>query len=177
MHRKKLIHCARTAISRTLDTMDAQETIDFQLRWGWSKLARLYSGLAESHGISMSVGYALLSIEREGTPSTKLGPRMGMEATSLSRTLKSMEDRGLIERRQDEHDRRSVRVFLTEDGVKARRQIRDLVIQLNARLHELLGENAVHQLLQGLARLNELLEIPDQLIPPNWQPQTESVSP
>ena len=96
--------------------MDAQETIDFQLRWGWSKLARLYTSLAESHGISMSVGYALLSIEREGTPSTKLGPRMGMEATSLSRTLKSMEGQGLIERRQDEHDRRSVRVFLTEDG-------------------------------------------------------------
>ena len=90
----------------------------------------------------MSVGYALLSIEREGTPSTKLGPRMGMEATSLSRTLKSMEGQGLIERRQDEHDRRSVRVFLTEDGVKARRQIRELVIELNARLHELLGEDA-----------------------------------
>ena len=162
-------------MSCTLDDMDAQETIDFQLRWGWSKLARLYTSLAESHGISMSVGYALLSIERKGTPSTKLGPRMGMEATSLSRTLKSMEGRGLIERRQDEHDRRSVRVFLTEDGVKARRQIRELVIELNTRLHELLGEDATDQLLQGLARLNELLEAPDQLIPPNWQPQTESL--
>ena len=71
--------------------MQARETIDFQLRWGWTKLARLYTALAERHGISMSVGYALLSIEREGTPSTKLGPRMGMESTSLSRTLKSMQ--------------------------------------------------------------------------------------
>ena len=156
--------------------MDAQETIDFQLRWGWTKLARLYTSLAESHGISMSVGYALLSIEREGTPSTKLGPRMGMEATSLSRTLKSMEGRGLIERRQDDNDRRSVRVFLTKEGIQARRQIRDLVIELNARLHVLLGEDAANQLLQGLARLNELLEVPDQLIPPNWQPQTETLS-
>ena len=157
-------------------SMEAQDTIDFQLRWGWSKLARLYTSLAESHGISMSVGYALLSIEREGTPSTKLGPRMGMEATSLSRTLKGMEDKGLIERRQDNVDRRSVRVFLTEDGVQARRQIRELVIELNTRLHELLGEEAADQLLMGLARLNELLEVPDQLIPPNWQPQTESLS-
>ena len=136
--------------------MEAQETIDFQLRWGWSKLARLYTSLAEAHGISMSVGYALLSI---------------------SRTLKGMEDRGLIERRQDDLDRRSVRVFLTPDGVHARRQIRELVIELNARLHELLGDEAVEQLLQGLARLNELLEVPDQLIPPNWKPQTESLSP
>ena len=32
----------------------------------------------------------LLSIDPEkGTPSTSLGPKMGMEATSLSRTLKN----------------------------------------------------------------------------------------
>ena len=159
----------------TLDAMNAQETIDFQLRWAWTKLARLYTSLAESHGISMSVGYALLSIEREGTPSTKLGQRMGMEATSLSRTLKGMEDRGLIERRPDAMDRRSVRVFLTEEGVKARRQTRELVIELNAQLHELLGDDAVEQLLPGLATLNEILECPDLLIPPHWQPQTASL--
>lgn len=156
--------------------MQAQETIDFQLRWGWTKLARLYSGLAEAHGISMSVGYALLSIEREGTPSTKLGPRMGMESTSLSRTLKSMEDRGLIERRPDAKDRRSVRVFLTPEGVEARRATRDLVIDLNSRLHELMGHDAVNQLLQGLARLNELLEHSNQLIPPDWNPQNTIIS-
>ena len=69
-------------MSCTLADMDAHETIDFQLRWGWSKLARLYTSLAESHGISMSVGYALLSIERKGTPSTKLGPRMGMQCAA-----------------------------------------------------------------------------------------------
>ena len=27
--------------------MNASDTIDFQLRWGWSKLARLYSSMAE----------------------------------------------------------------------------------------------------------------------------------
>jgi hypothetical protein len=30
-------------------------------------------------------------------------------------------------------------------------------------------------LLQGLASLNEILECPDQLIPPNWQPHTETL--
>ena len=155
--------------------MNASETIDFQLRWGWTKLARLYTGLAERHGISMSVGYALLSIERDGTPSTKLGPRMGMESTSLSRTLKSMEERGLIERQSDDTDGRKVRIHLTSDGVAARKQIRDLVVQLNARLQDLLGDEAAGQLLEGLAKLNELLETPDQLVPPNWAPRPESL--
>ncbi|GIR50705.1 MAG: hypothetical protein CM15mP59_4470 [Flavobacteriaceae bacterium] len=36
----------------------------------------------------MATGLALLSIDtEEGVPSTSLGPRMGMESTSLSRTL------------------------------------------------------------------------------------------
>ena len=96
--------------------MNASDTIDFQLRWGWSKLARLYSSMAEHNGISLSVGYALLSIEKDGTPSTKLGPRMGMESTSLSRTLKGMEAQGFIQRRADAEDKRRVRVFLTEEG-------------------------------------------------------------
>ena len=32
----------------------------------------------------MSIGYALLNIDKDGTPSTKLGPKMGMEARSLT---------------------------------------------------------------------------------------------
>ena len=154
--------------------MNASDTIDFQLRWGWSKLARLYSSMAEHNGISLSVGYALLSIEKEGTPSTKLGPRMGMESTSLSRTLKGMEAQGFIERRADSEDKRRVRVFLTDDGLVARKQIKELVIELNARLHELLGEEAAAQLLEGLAKLNELLEAPEQLVPTNWAPSNNN---
>ena len=81
-----------------------------------------------------------------------------------------MEAQGFIQRRADAEDKRRVRVFLTEEGLVARKQIRELVIELNARLHELLGENAAGQLLEGLAKLNELLEAPEQLIPTNWAP-------
>ena len=73
--------------------MNREEILDFYLRWAWVKLAKVYNAEAERRGITLSVGYALLSIEKEGTPSTKLGPRMGMEPTSLSRTLKGMEEK------------------------------------------------------------------------------------
>ena len=113
----------------------------------------------------MSVGYALLSIEKEGTPSTKLGPRMGMEATSLSRTLKRMEENGLIKRIPDSKDKRSVRVFLTSDGVEARRQARDLVVGINERLAAMLGHKTINELNVGLQKLNEILEDPEHLMP------------
>ncbi len=89
---------------------------------------------------------------------------MGMESTSLSRTLKGMEAMGLIERRKDANDRRSMRVFLTQNGVAARRQARDLVVSVNDRLRELMGSDAVDRLLIEMKRLNEILDEPDSLM-------------
>ena len=95
-----------------------EDTLDFHVRFAWAGIARLYGQLAASRGTTMAMGQALLNIERGGTPSTQLGPRMGMEKTSLSRLLNNLEDQGMIERRADDADRRIVRIHLTEDGKK-----------------------------------------------------------
>lgn len=89
---------------------------------------------------------------------------MGMESTSLSRALKGMECMGLIERRKDSKDNRSVRVFLTQDGIAARRQARDLVVSVNDRLRNELGTDAFERLLTEMKRLNEILDDPSILI-------------
>lgn len=141
-----------------------QDTLDFHLRWAWTKLSRLYNAEADRRGIPFSYVFILLHTERQGTPSTKLGPKMGMESTSLSRTLKGMEAMGLIERRKDANDRRSMRVFLTQNGVAARRQARDLVVSVNDRLRELMGSDAVDRLLIEMKRLNEILDEPNSLM-------------
>ena len=141
-----------------------QDTLDFHLRWAWTKLSRIYSAEADRRGIPFSYVFILLHTERQGTPSTKLGPKMGMESTSLSRTLKGMEAMGLIERRQDANDKRSMRVFLTQNGVAARRQARDLVVSVNDRLRELMGSDAVDRLLIEMKRLNEILDEPNSLM-------------
>jgi len=141
-----------------------QDTLDFHLRWAWTKLSRLYNAEAERRGIPFSYVFVLLHTERQGTPSTKLGPKMGMESTSLSRTLKGMEAMGLIERLKDVNDNRSVRVFLTQDGVAARRQARDLVVSVNDRLRKLMGTEAVERLLIEMKRLNEILDEPGSLM-------------
>ena len=74
-----------------------EKTIDYTLRATWQAVARMYNDEASNYGATMATGFTLLSIDKEGgTPSTTLGPKMGMEATSLTRTLKSMEEKGLI---------------------------------------------------------------------------------
>lgn len=140
------------------------DTIDFHLRWGWTKLSRLYASEAERRGIPFSYVFILLHTEREGTPSTQLGPKMGMESTSLSRSLRGMETLGLIERVPDASDGRVVRVFLTNEGVAARRQARDLVVTVNTRLRDLLGIESVARLLEEMKRLNEILDHPEELL-------------
>ena len=140
------------------------DTIDFHLRWGWTKLSRLYASEADRRGIPFSFVFILLHTEREGTPSTQLGPKMGMEPTSLSRSLRGMENMGLIERLPDSDDGRVIRVFLTKKGVNARRQARDLVVTVNERLRDLLGIDSVNRLLEEMKRLNEILDQPEELL-------------
>ncbi|MEX0272897.1 MAG: MarR family winged helix-turn-helix transcriptional regulator, partial [Flavobacteriaceae bacterium] len=64
-------------------------------------------------------------------PSTALGPKMGMEATSLSRILKNMEEQGLIERRPNPLDGRGVLIHLTSFGREKRADTKEAVLRFN----------------------------------------------
>ena len=108
--------------------------IDLDVRQTWHRMSRMYNQKATAYGLSMSVGFILLHIDKDGTPSTQLGPRMGMEPTSLSRTLKTMEERGFIRREEDKTDKRVVRIFLTEEGLDARYIARDVIFELNKKV-------------------------------------------
>jgi len=134
------------------------KTIDYILRATWQAVARMYNEEASKYGATMATGFALLSIDREeGTPSTALGPKMGMEATSLTRTLKSMEERGLIARRPNPNDGRGVLVYLTDLGKEKRDLSRETVLKFN---------NVVKQNITGekLDHFIEVAEIINELI-------------
>ena len=96
-----------------------QETVDYHIKATWHGISRMYNQLAMKHNISQACGFVLINIDNNvGTPATKIAPLMGMEATSLTRLLKSMEEDQLIFRQKDASDGRMVRIFLTEKGVK-----------------------------------------------------------
>lgn len=108
------------------------KTIDYVLRTTWLAVNKMYNEEAAKFGTTMATGFALLSIDPEkGTPSTSLGPKMGMEATSLSRTLKAMEEKGLIERKPNPDDGRGVLIHLTDFGKEKRAYSKERVIIFN----------------------------------------------
>jgi len=131
---------------------------DFLMRHAWHKLSRMYNQKAGEHGITMSIGFILMIVDRDGTPSTQLGPRMGMEPTSLSRTLKTMEDRGLIKRGDDGIDKRKVLIFLTDKGVELRRIVRGTIVEFNDKILQNISDEKLdiyQEVLDDIDRLAE----------------------
>ena len=118
-----------------------EKTIDYVLRATWMAVSKMYNEEAGKAGSTMATGFALLSIDPEkGTPSTSLGPKMGMEATSLSRILKSMEEKGLIIRKRNPTDGRSVLLYLTEFGKEMREFSKGVVLKFDEAVKENVSE-------------------------------------
>ena len=133
------------------------KTIDYCLRATWQAVMKMYNEQAAQFDVTMAVGFALLSIDPdEGTPSTALGPKMGMEATSLSRTLKTMEEKGLIERKPNPADGRGVLIHLTEFGLEKRDYSKNRVVTFNEAVRENISEEKINNFYKLINALTEL---------------------
>lgn len=134
------------------------KTIDYILRATWQAVARMYNEEAAKYDASMATGFALLSIDKEGgTPSTALGPKMGMEATSLTRTLKSMEEKGLIIRKKNPDDGRGVLIYLTEFGKEKRELSKNTVLKFNEAIRQNVPAEKLQNFIEVSETINELI--------------------
>src|SRR5699024_7731580 len=73
----------------------------------------------EFRDIDLHVGqeYALCILwEKDGITQTELRKQMRCEASTLSNMLSKLEQNGVVNRKQSEHDARSTNVFLTQKG-------------------------------------------------------------
>ena len=138
--------------------MTENKTIDHVLRATWQSVAKLYNEEASKYGATMAIAFTLLNIDKEGTPSTSLGPKMGMEATSLSRTLKNMEEKGLIVRKKNPLDGRGVLIFLTDYGVEMRNVSKEKVIEFNSAILETVGQEKIDTFYEVSNRIVDLIQ-------------------
>lgn len=135
------------------------KTIDYILRATWQAVARMYNEEASKYGATMATGFALLSIDKEnGTPSTTLGPKMGMEATSLTRTMKNMEEKGLIIRKKNPDDGRGVLIYLTEFGKEKRELSKNTVLKFNETIRENISDDQLQHFIEVSEIINELIQ-------------------
>ena len=133
------------------------KTIDHILRSVWMSVSKMYQEEAAKLDSTMATGFTLISIDPEhGSPSTALGPKMGMEATSLSRLLKSMEARELISRKPHPEDGRSVLICLTDSGLQMREYSKEIVLGFDQIVRQKINETELKTFLKVAETIMEL---------------------
>lgn len=158
MHNFFLIYYACIIYFHIFDAMDKSQSIDHQLRATWTAVAKLYNEQAAKHDSTMSTAFVLLNIDYEnGTPSTALGPSMGMEPTSLSRILKTMEEKGAITREKNPSDGRSVIIKLTDYGKEMREFSKEQVIIFNNTIRQYVSEQELEAFFKVTSTINKLI--------------------
>ena len=137
--------------------MRKEETVDHNIKSAWHTISRMYNQQASKHDITTSIGFVLLNINaEEGTPATKIAPLMGLEARSLSRMLKTMEEKKLIFRERHLIDKRSVRIFLTTLGKNKKEISRQTVLNFNNKVKALIQGDMLKIFFEVINQINLL---------------------
>lgn len=139
--------------------MRKEETVDYHIRSAWHAIARMYNQEAARYDATMAIGFVLLNIDaEEGTPATKIAPQMGLEPRSLTRILKTLEEKKAIYREVDKTDKRSVRIFLTEEGKQARDRSRQTVLRFNEVIHQEISEDKLKTFFEVIEKINTIID-------------------
>ncbi|MDX5479982.1 MAG: MarR family transcriptional regulator [Cyclobacteriaceae bacterium] len=150
--------------------MKREDTVDFHIKSAWHAISRMYNQKAAQEDFTTSIGFVLININsKDGTPATKIAPLMGLEARSLTRMLKSMEEKGLIYKKPDPTDKRSVRIFLTEEGKRKKEISVKTIKNFNLAVRELVSEEELKSFFQIFDKINQAIE--------NFQSETINPNP
>jgi len=145
-----------------LKSMKREESIDYNIKAAWHAISRMYNQQAVKHGITTSIGFVLLNINtKEGTPATKIAPLMGLESRSLTRMLKNMEEKGLIYKKPDPEDKRSVRIFLTDLGIEKKAISRETVKTFNEEVIKTIDQEKLEVFFDVINSVNDIIENSD----------------
>ncbi len=108
----------------------------------------------EKIGIKENFRSVLYHLSREGGLSQyELAYRCQVKPSSMSVTLRSMEEKGYIRRVPDEKDQRSVKVYLTEAGKQLDEKARDLLHETERLFGSALSDQETVELKTLLAKI------------------------
>ena len=139
--------------------MEQEETVDYNIRKTWYNITKMYNRTATEYMASMALGMIILNIDiSEGTPSTQLGPNMGMEATSLSRSLNKLEAAGVIVRKPDPNDKRKALIHLTPLGMDWREVAKGVVLEFNKKIQSHFKKEEMKTFFAILKKINKIID-------------------
>ena len=139
--------------------MKKEETVDYPIKSAWHAISRMYNQQAAEEGFTTAIGFVLININsKEGTPATKIAPLIGLGTRSLTRMLKTMEEKGLIYKKADPVDKRSVRMFLTEEGKRKKEISVQSVMRFNEQVRAALTEQELAGFFGVISKIQKVID-------------------
>lgn len=139
--------------------MKREETVDYHIKSAWHAISRMYNQQAAEEGFTTAIGFVLININsKEGTPATKIAPLIGLETRSLTRMLKTMEEKGLVYKKADPFDKRSVRIFLTEEGKEKKERSINTIMDFNQQVREVVSDEDLDTFFGVFGKIQMVIE-------------------
>ncbi|MFI5149273.1 MAG: MarR family winged helix-turn-helix transcriptional regulator [Bacteroidia bacterium] len=136
------------------------ETIDSKLKTAWYVVSRMYNTEAVLHDATIAMAHFILNVDsEEGSFASDIAPQLGMESTSLSRIIQSMEDAGLIIRKSEREDKRKIRIFLTAKGKAQKELAKTGVRNFNRLIENRIGKQRIEDFFRTI---DEIVEVADE---------------
>ncbi|MCW3104066.1 MAG: transcriptional regulator, MarR family [Bacteroidetes bacterium] len=141
------------------------ETIDSKIKTSWQIISRMYNAEAAQYGGSIAIGHFLLNIDSdEGAYASEIAPMLGMESTSLSRIIKTLEEEKMIIRKSDKTDKRKVKIILTQKGKENKELAKNIVRNFNTLIENKIGKQRIEDFIKTISEISQLAEEQHKLI-------------
>ncbi len=141
------------------------ETVDSKLKTAWQVVSRMYNAEASLHDATIAMAHFLLNVDsHEGSYASDIAPQLGMESTSLSRTIHSLEKKKFIKRVPDKKDGRRMKIILTESGKGQKELAKNTVRNFNHLLEIKIGKERIADFFKVIDEITELAEERNKLI-------------
>lgn len=121
-----------------------------------------FEGLRKSEFVMLEIIGREQGNCEQGVLASDITKCLKVTAPAVSKMLKSMEEKGYVERRVDEKDRRNTRVTITAAGEEAKQQVRRQMEEFIAGVTERLGEENTKELIFLMNRYTEMMQEENQ---------------
>jgi len=100
------------------ETLKLENQICFPLYAAAKEIIKRYKPVLDEFDLTYTQYITLMVLwQSDGVTVKELGQKLFLDSGTLTPVLKSMEQKGYLKRQRAEGDERSVRIFLTDDGV------------------------------------------------------------
>ncbi|MBB1421470.1 MarR family transcriptional regulator [Pseudoalteromonas sp. SG43-7] len=135
------------------------ETLDLSLCGSMGRVFRLCRNAVtlavEPLGLTQSRWTAMIHIHhlKQGVTQQELASSLGIEMPSLTRTIKQLEQQAIIVRRIDSDDKRSRKIYFTEQGLLLLDALRDIMAEVKTQLYAELTTQQLDTMAYGLVQM------------------------